>query len=306
MSDFLIYGATGYTGSLVAREAARRGLRPVLAGRNPENWPGSPRELGLEHRAFPLDAPAAVAAGVRGVRAVLNCAGPFSQTARPLTDACLKAGDPLPGHHRRGGPAGGPGRPRRRGPGGRGGAPARGRVRRGPVRLPGRPPEAAAADRHPPGAGLPVGRPAVPRDGPDRPRRGRRRRAGPQERRADPGAGRLEDAGHRLRGRAAGQGDHHPVGRRGHRLPQHRHPGRRGVPGRPAGPAGRRPADPVLRLAPAAAGRSRRGSGGASGPARRGRPRRSGGPTGARCGGRSPTRPGGRPWPGRRRRTGTT
>ena len=30
----LIYGATGYTGELIAREAARRGLRPVLAGRN--------------------------------------------------------------------------------------------------------------------------------------------------------------------------------------------------------------------------------------------------------------------------------
>ena len=34
MSDFLIYGAYGYTGTLIAREAAAHGQRPVLAGRN--------------------------------------------------------------------------------------------------------------------------------------------------------------------------------------------------------------------------------------------------------------------------------
>jgi short subunit dehydrogenase-like uncharacterized protein len=30
----LIYGANGYTGRLVVEEAVRRGLRPVLAGRD--------------------------------------------------------------------------------------------------------------------------------------------------------------------------------------------------------------------------------------------------------------------------------
>ena len=34
MSRLLIYGANGYTGRLIAREAARRGLKPLLAGRN--------------------------------------------------------------------------------------------------------------------------------------------------------------------------------------------------------------------------------------------------------------------------------
>jgi short subunit dehydrogenase-like uncharacterized protein len=33
MADFLIYGATGYTGSLIAHEAVRRGARPFLTGR---------------------------------------------------------------------------------------------------------------------------------------------------------------------------------------------------------------------------------------------------------------------------------
>jgi short subunit dehydrogenase-like uncharacterized protein len=91
VADFLIYGATGYTGSLVAREAARRGLRPILAGRSPEKVASLAGEIGLDHRAFALDSSAAVANGIRGVRAVLNCAGPFSRTAIPLADACLVA-----------------------------------------------------------------------------------------------------------------------------------------------------------------------------------------------------------------------
>jgi short subunit dehydrogenase-like uncharacterized protein len=31
---WMIYGANGYTGELVAREAVHRGLKPVLAGRS--------------------------------------------------------------------------------------------------------------------------------------------------------------------------------------------------------------------------------------------------------------------------------
>src|SRR5260370_30056942 len=34
MRDFLIYGANGYTGALIARAAVARGHRPLLAGRN--------------------------------------------------------------------------------------------------------------------------------------------------------------------------------------------------------------------------------------------------------------------------------
>jgi short subunit dehydrogenase-like uncharacterized protein len=41
----LVYGATGYTGELIAREAARRGHEPILAGRNPESIGALAREL---------------------------------------------------------------------------------------------------------------------------------------------------------------------------------------------------------------------------------------------------------------------
>lgn len=92
MTAFLIYGATGYTGRLAAEHAAARGLRPVLAGRSRESVARLARELGLDWRAFDLGSPAEVAAGIRGMTAVLHAAGPFSETSRPMADACLHSG----------------------------------------------------------------------------------------------------------------------------------------------------------------------------------------------------------------------
>ncbi len=88
-NPWMIYGATGYTGELAAREAAARGLRPVLAGRNAETVGTLARELGLEHRAFGLDDPGALARVIEGMAAVLHCAGPFVRTSRAMVLACL-------------------------------------------------------------------------------------------------------------------------------------------------------------------------------------------------------------------------
>ncbi len=88
---WMIYGANGYTGELIAREAARRGLGPVLAGRRRESVEALARTLGLEARAFGLDDAAALAGQIQGHALVLNCAGPFSATAAPMMEACLRA-----------------------------------------------------------------------------------------------------------------------------------------------------------------------------------------------------------------------
>jgi short subunit dehydrogenase-like uncharacterized protein len=86
--QWMIYGANGYTGRLCAREAVRRGQKPVLAGRNADALRALAGEFGLDHRVFPLDNPEAIAAQLVDVDAVLHCAGPFSATARPMLDAC--------------------------------------------------------------------------------------------------------------------------------------------------------------------------------------------------------------------------
>src|SRR5437764_7173863 len=83
---YMIYGANGYTGELIAREAVRRGQRPVLAGRNREAVENLARELGCEARVFDLSKP-----DLSGVALVLHCAGPFIQTSKPMVDACLAA-----------------------------------------------------------------------------------------------------------------------------------------------------------------------------------------------------------------------
>jgi short subunit dehydrogenase-like uncharacterized protein len=92
MADLLIYGANGYTGALIAREAVARGHRPMLAGRNAEALAALGHELGVEHRVFDLDNSTAVETGIRGMAVVLHCAGPFAHTSRAMAEACLRTG----------------------------------------------------------------------------------------------------------------------------------------------------------------------------------------------------------------------
>jgi saccharopine dehydrogenase (NAD+, L-lysine-forming) len=89
---WLLYGANGYTGTLVARLAVARGERPVLAGRSAQKVGALASELGLDHRVFGLSDPDAVQRGLDGVSAVAHCAGPFSVTAGPMARACVNAG----------------------------------------------------------------------------------------------------------------------------------------------------------------------------------------------------------------------
>ncbi|MBX3414606.1 MAG: saccharopine dehydrogenase NADP-binding domain-containing protein [Pirellulales bacterium] len=85
----MIYGASGYTGRLIAREAVRRGLRPILAGRSLESFAALAKELDCPTRVFSLDRPEEIAGALGDVAAVAHCAGPFSATARPMMDACI-------------------------------------------------------------------------------------------------------------------------------------------------------------------------------------------------------------------------
>ena len=87
--SWILYGANGYTGELIAREAVRLGMLPILAGRSAPAIVPLANELGLPHRVFALDDRTAVDAALEGVSIVLNCAGPFSRTARPMVAACL-------------------------------------------------------------------------------------------------------------------------------------------------------------------------------------------------------------------------
>jgi len=87
--SWLLYGANGYTGEMIAREAVRRGFKPILAGRSRAPVERLAAELGCPSAVFEMHDHTTMVSSMQGVAAVLNCAGPFSSTARPLMQACL-------------------------------------------------------------------------------------------------------------------------------------------------------------------------------------------------------------------------
>lgn len=86
---WLLYGANGYTGELIAREAVARGMRPVLAGRSKQKIARLAAELDCPSAVFDLDDHTALVSTLTQVAAVLHCAGPFSQTAASMMQGCL-------------------------------------------------------------------------------------------------------------------------------------------------------------------------------------------------------------------------
>ena len=94
MSDapvWMLYGAPGYTGTLIAQHAVTHGHRPLLAGRNERDVAALGERLDLPRRVFALDDDEAIASALTGVDLVLNAGGPFLHTAAPLAEACIAA-----------------------------------------------------------------------------------------------------------------------------------------------------------------------------------------------------------------------
>ena len=92
MHKWIIYGATGYAGKRMAREAIKRGLTPILAGRSKTQLKEMGQELGLETRCFTLDEPANIQASLADIALLVNAAGPFIFTASALCEACITSG----------------------------------------------------------------------------------------------------------------------------------------------------------------------------------------------------------------------
>lgn len=92
MEDWMIYGAKGYTGQLIARAAVQAGLRPRLAGRNAVQITALANELNVPFTICRLDNEAELHRALQGMRLVLHCAGPFQETSAPMVRACLQSG----------------------------------------------------------------------------------------------------------------------------------------------------------------------------------------------------------------------
>jgi len=90
MNEFLLYGANGYTGELIARLSTSYGLKPILAGRNQIKLKALAKELGLSFRVFGLEETEKLEAALLEVPLVVHAAGPFMYTLKPMIEACLK------------------------------------------------------------------------------------------------------------------------------------------------------------------------------------------------------------------------
>jgi short subunit dehydrogenase-like uncharacterized protein len=91
-NSFLLYGANGYTGELIARYSRQYDLQPILAGRRKEVIEPLANKLDLPYRIFDVNNAAESEAALKEVKAVINAAGPFHFTARQMIEACLQTG----------------------------------------------------------------------------------------------------------------------------------------------------------------------------------------------------------------------
>lgn len=82
-----VYGAGGHTGRFVIAELQRRGLPAIAIGRDAARLPA-----GLPSRVAAIDDAQALALAFAGCAVVINCAGPFLDTAEPVIAAAIRAG----------------------------------------------------------------------------------------------------------------------------------------------------------------------------------------------------------------------
>ena len=82
-----VYGASGHTARFVLAELQRRGLPAIAVGRSATTLPS-----GIPVRQAAIDDAAALDAAFAGCAVVINCAGPFLDTALPVAEAAIRAG----------------------------------------------------------------------------------------------------------------------------------------------------------------------------------------------------------------------
>ncbi|MBK6263878.1 saccharopine dehydrogenase NADP-binding domain-containing protein [Marivirga sp. S37H4] len=85
----LIYGAYGYTGQLITKEAKKQSVLVHLAGRNEEKLQKVADQTGYEATVISLEESERLKSFLQNFDTVIHCAGPFSETALPMVKACL-------------------------------------------------------------------------------------------------------------------------------------------------------------------------------------------------------------------------
>jgi short subunit dehydrogenase-like uncharacterized protein len=89
----VVFGATGFTGSLVAAELGRLGIPALLTGRNRQRADALADRVGAAGAAaIDVTDPESVRTVLRRDDVAINCAGPFSELGEPVVAACVRSG----------------------------------------------------------------------------------------------------------------------------------------------------------------------------------------------------------------------
>jgi len=88
-----VYGATGFTGGLIARELQRAGADFLISGRDRDKLERLSEELGgVPFQAISLDDPVGLREMLDGCSVVAACAGPFTLYGEPVVAAAVESG----------------------------------------------------------------------------------------------------------------------------------------------------------------------------------------------------------------------
>jgi len=90
MNSVLLYGANGYTGTLIAKYAAQYDLRIILVGRREEAIKPLADELNLPYKIVDINNAGQLKEALNGIKIVVHAAGPFADTARQMIEGCLE------------------------------------------------------------------------------------------------------------------------------------------------------------------------------------------------------------------------
>ncbi|KAF7918651.1 hypothetical protein EAE99_008845 [Botrytis elliptica] len=90
IASFIIYGATGYSGQLASEYAKSLNLDFSIAGRTEHKIKSLASLLDVSYSVFDINQVDLTDSVLKEASVLLNCAGPFVHTSKPLIEACIR------------------------------------------------------------------------------------------------------------------------------------------------------------------------------------------------------------------------
>ncbi|OJJ07155.1 hypothetical protein ASPVEDRAFT_88410 [Aspergillus versicolor CBS 583.65] len=90
MAPLIIYGATGYTGQMASENAKALNLDFSIAGRTNDKLQSLASSLDVPYSVLDVNNHGLIDSALKDASVLLNCAGPFIRTAKPLMEACIR------------------------------------------------------------------------------------------------------------------------------------------------------------------------------------------------------------------------